>query len=46
VQPREVAVEHDDIVGVLDPVTESFLPVEGDVDRHALAPQTVGDGHG
>ena len=46
VQPGEVAVEHDDVIGVLDPVTEPFLPVERDVDRHSLAPQTVRDRHG
>jgi hypothetical protein len=42
----QVAVEHDDVVGVDACLVERGGAVGGDVDGHPLAPQTARDGGG
>ena len=46
VDRRQVAVEHDDVVGEDARLVERGAAVAGDVDRHALAPQAARDGGG
>ena len=43
VDARQVTVEHDDVIVVDGRVRERVGTVEGEVDRHALVPQPVGD---
>ncbi len=46
VHDRQVAVEHDDLVGVDCGLLERGGPVMSQVDGHSLAPQAPGDGVG